>query len=471
MLPSSPPHSSAPGAWMSDSPDIVMSTMQREPAAEVGVLRLSDQWKLEGTDVIGTLIPPLGPHGIEVLLFELPDRPWIAPPHADAGMVDPGSGWSLNPGQTRLLCGLVDAEPSGVVIVGRGHLPSLLGIELQEGRHAAVLPTDTKRELWVETPIVNRVFLRQTRGWYSVPPLRVPFVAVDVSREAEATVVALTKLLNDSSWRKQDVDEAAGKAQAQGPLRIAVGYEAGHVGGGGDMATILHALCQMAESDQGWSGDQAKAVMDEHLKHQRSHVRWNLHPNRCLLDAVAHVMGERARERSSAAASPSRSVPAGTPLPAPADMRTRCDDVARCFSTSHALGLRGSFRRVVRPAASDWTGHGAGKACEKVVNLLCADMARCCHDWFTAARQASGKSDAARALLSRWLGESLQKSWAEGDATMRAVWRRHAIKPELDTLIDYRESRLLEPADNGRQPWSATVIVEMLKQLRAVGRS
>jgi hypothetical protein len=73
---------------------------------------------------------------------------------------------------------------------------------------------------------------------------------------------------------------------------------------------------------------------------------------------------------------------------------------------------------MVRPEASDWTDFGGGKAFRKVEDLLCGGMAQCCHDWFTAASEGDGERKAIRALLSRWLGESLQESWA--GASMRS---------------------------------------------------
>lgn len=478
MLPSSsPPSTAALGDWLLDSPDVVRSTIQRESAVQPGVLRLSDQWRLGGSDVIGTLLPPLAPHGIEVLLFELPDRPPFSSPRTYGGLPDQDLPWSLNLEQTRLLCGLVDAEPSGVVVVGRGRQPSLLGIESLAGCRAAAVAPGTGRELWTQTPLRDRLWLHQSRGPYAVPSMCLPFVPVDLARKPEETVMILMSLLKAASSDSRNADKDKSTDGRNGrPMRIAIGGILGHRESG-DAAAILHALHQAvlaAKNPQQLpppSSAQAYRAMEEHFRLQQRYGRSDLKLDECLFPAIAHAIAAHRWTDPSTAAPLGVSAPDRDPQRVPENMRSRCDEVARCFSTSHALGLRGSIRRVVRPAASDWTGHGAGKACEKVVNLLCEGMAQCCHDWFTAARQAGAESDAAPALLSRWLGESLQKSWSEADATMRAVWRRHASKPQLDELIAYRESKLAPPVDGGPQPWSGTVIVEMLKQLRAIGRS
>lgn len=494
MLLSSPPQSSAPCAWTADSPDILKSTVQREPAAEVRVPRLSGQGRLAGMDVIGQLLPPLGSHGIEVLPFKIPDSAQFSSPRTDGGQLGEDLSSPLNLEQTRLLCGLFDAEPSGVVIVERGRLPSLLGVELPEGHHPTSRCDASDRQLWVETPILNHLRLFQMRGEYVVPRRHVPLVAVDASLKPEKTVEVLRCLLVNASRCKARKDEGASAEQQSSPLRVAIGGATFH-GEAGDVAAILHALrCakRAAEASQALSEEQVNEAMQKHFKHQQAHGRTDVHPDECLFAATARVIGVVKRSadlpRSSQATSSAPSLPirAGNPTlsrtvapiepakPAkPAELialHACCGAVARCFAKSYPLGWGGSFRRAVTPEAFGKYPHGAAKAIQKVMDLLKRDLDNRSLEWLRVAHGADGEFPKTSPLLSECFAKALREHHAQLDSTAQHAWRRHAIHEELGNAISANEGLLRDERE--REQWPiALVTVEMLKQLRAVGQA
>lgn len=462
------------------------------PRAE-RLFRLSDDWDLketgplrqilppgdDGARLLGTLLPPLLPGGVECLLFRLP----LSPPRrdADSGEIDESRGHRLDKERTRLFCAFIDAGVRQVVLATRGGAPTLLDDAGAVTRIQASLGPSCDRELWVESSKDSSLKLVMSQGPYRVPPQALSMAVLDLDSPKEALARSLRAILE----QREVAVATAGAAGRAG--RLAIGCDTG-IHDSGMAAAMLHALT-LPGSPASRDARERLSDLKTHIAWQRMHwaegLDWDRATARAFADGAARAgLADRAprepravtRTMSAPVSRPARgtseprrmvcSAPVSRPertSEPPIGAATLCGEVAQRFATRHAGGVGAML------GLKDGRTYGARRALAETSRLFRTESVRKQFDrWHQAAKgQGSRGPDAVRAALSSWLEPCLRDCFEEADQKLRVGWRRHAVNACVTSRIESLEARLSDAADPMGMPLTV-VELELLRHLRAV---